>query len=84
MRSFKAPIQKIGEMACGRVSVQPPKAGRPTLMAVPKIEAAAPKTKEAVKAALTLYVNDKPVEINLPEKMTKEDIISIVSKFYGV
>lgn len=86
IRGFKAPIQKIGEMACGTVSVSRPKANSPTLMSVPKVEAVAAnsKTKQTMKAALTLYVNNKPIEINLPENMTKEDLISIIGRFYGV
>lgn len=75
IRGFKTPIQKIGEAASK---------AKPTLVQVPKLVAAPIRAKESIKASITLYVNDKAIEVNLPEKMTKEDLISIVSRFYGV
>lgn len=74
IRGFKTPIQKIGEAASKAKA-------RPNLVQVPKITAA--PVKASIRAEVTLYVNDKRIQVNMPENMTKDDLISIISRFYG-
>lgn len=88
IKDFKTPIQKIGEAACTAVGSPEPLTAltnRPTLVSVPKVQAAPiVKVNAAIRAAITLYVNEKPVQINLPEKLSKDELLSILGRFYGV
>lgn len=85
VRDFKLPIQDIGTIAKG---------GRPTRMKVPNIQAAAPRPKKPETASpavnslkattVTVTVNGKPVQITIPNEITKDELLSILTKFQTV
>lgn len=85
VRDFKMPIQDIGAIAKGQ---------RPTRVRVPNIQAAPirPKKQEVVpqglrtelSAVVTVSVNGKPIKITIPHEITKDELISILTRFDAI
>lgn len=80
IRKFKVPIQAIGAAVTGT--------GMPTRVRVAKIEAAPVKKAEtmlekmvAAPTTVTVHFNKKPIRITIPAEITKEELLTILSRF---
>lgn len=78
LSSFKMPIRDLGAAACG----QNVEHKRTTIVRVPHVEAAPMKSKASEHPILiVLYINGKPVEMKLPSTITKEELLTLITRF---
>lgn len=78
-REFKLPLKSLGEAVSGLKTFQAPK----TVTEAVEVLVETKKHQVSLKAGimLTLYLHDKLVKVEVPENITKEELIGILYKF---
>lgn len=90
IRDFRLPIQAIGQVACGqkptRVRVANIQAA-PGLKPVPTraiIKEVEPTLAPQASLSITVFINGKPIKVNMPKDITRDELLTILTKFEEV